>query len=417
MIVKKQFTNFWVVLSIFTVVIFAFFFLVVNLWETLAHFLGLFEINLAEDSPKVSEPGKFLDAISNSLALLIGAPVALAGSAVAIILAQRALAVSERQEYNENSSIVNKEFDKLLDEYWTLSKSLRNLINKSKKLKAQASLSAYAKSNEEFLAAEGCVDAVNKFIEAKQEFINSLLQFIRNPTLKVYFETKGEDLYVNNIQNIIFDREHHNQVESSLEIKRFSDLCYQVEDFDDTVSDIAAKIIEFYSIPASPLEPDEDGTLWGTPLEVEISKSSPDDILFIGKLLSTYKIELLFLELFQGDEVMINKVFPVNLGAGLLFQLHDAFMLSKSELENLFRITYEDLFDENEKISSLISKKFSTLDVSTYIPESFSEQLDFLKKYHLLGLENSKFENLAEDFATAVMYKEIDGSWRESKDF
>lgn len=68
---------------------------------------------------------------AEALGALLGFPVSLAGSVVAIILAQRAVDISHRQEQQEIIKNLEKLTDTIFTEYWKISDSLRSFIHAS----------------------------------------------------------------------------------------------------------------------------------------------------------------------------------------------------------------------------------------------------------------------------------------------
>lgn len=62
---------------------------------------------------------------SDALSVILGLPVALAGSILAILLAERALSVSQRQEFQDNRKYIEEITDTVINVYWNICQSIR----------------------------------------------------------------------------------------------------------------------------------------------------------------------------------------------------------------------------------------------------------------------------------------------------
>lgn len=62
---------------------------------------------------------------SDALNVILGLPVALAGSILAILLAERAFSVSQRQEFQDNRKYIEEITNSVTNVYWDICQSIR----------------------------------------------------------------------------------------------------------------------------------------------------------------------------------------------------------------------------------------------------------------------------------------------------
>lgn len=148
-----------------------------------------------------------IDSVANSYSLIFGIPVALAGSIVAIKLAQRAVAVSERQEFYENVKLIDEDIHKLEENNRLLADSIRRFASSSFRLKAfvyeQLLQSASGKSVDiEMPSEEGFAELLKgktfsllceKLIKEKENLVNCAVLGFQNPAIFDYI--KGVDKF------------------------------------------------------------------------------------------------------------------------------------------------------------------------------------------------------------------------------
>ena len=114
---------------------------------------------------------------SDAMIAVMGIPVSLAGAVVAIVLAQKALRIANRQEYQDNLKYLENLIDKIYDAYWDSSISLRRMMNGTASV-----LESYFHGYDRYTKKWKDKESMKKFaqecdsiVEAKNDFIVSLL--------------------------------------------------------------------------------------------------------------------------------------------------------------------------------------------------------------------------------------------------
>lgn len=465
--VEEGFSSFFFYLIIFFVFLSVFFIVIVNFWEFFAQIVGIDKIGFNDESTPISEPGKFLDSISNSLGLVIGAPVALAGSFVAIVLAQRALSISERQEFNDNVNMIDEKVNELTRTLWDLSKEYRRFSNSVQKLHRcyvdkvlpdndydHVTLIRLSKQTEEF----------------QENFVNAFLEVMKNPTIKEYIKEKNSSLAVNRFVEQIYKNngcEFDEAGEQELfRLSDLSELAFKLE-FSFSAEEYEQQLEGFFSDVSFTLEfgsqfmnnenIDEIGEsnfsyleygfhcspgFWYSSeqfIEQAIKKPSPESIFIQGALfgkneyfLSKFRKEPLLsvdgdkyypysefkkFDFYDSDESYIWDeteliVSNLNLGAGFILEFIKMYNMGTDKLKELFiKSNHLYFVEENSKLEQLINQQFSTIDISTFLPQIVFEYIDFIEHYELFAFADSKFIGMSEKFDSAKKDKDRNGVW------
>lgn len=115
--------------------------------------------------------------ISDAMLAVMGIPVSLAGSVVAIVLAQKALGISNRQENQDNLKYLEEMISMVYESYWQSSISLRRMLNSTSSI-IECYFDGYDIYNNRWRNGESRARferACKIVVEDKDDFIVSLL--------------------------------------------------------------------------------------------------------------------------------------------------------------------------------------------------------------------------------------------------
>ena len=164
--------------------------------------------------------------IADALNIIFGLPIAFAGSVVAILLAERALSVSHRQEYQENIKYISDAINSIYDVYWTIWRALRTYFFSVSEL-----IKIYNSSlvdDEEKVALIS--KHIDKVIETREMLLQAFNGIAKNEmTLKLW---KKKCL---KIDNSMFNRYDYGSLDSSsnfLPLYNINDIANIINSFD-----------------------------------------------------------------------------------------------------------------------------------------------------------------------------------------
>ncbi|BBP43523.1 hypothetical protein [Thiosulfativibrio zosterae] len=467
---KVQFTNFWVALLLFTAAIFVIFFVVLHTWESIAGFLGLLDINFVESKENIKgnivvDPGKFLDSISNSLGLIIGAPVALAGSAVAIILAQRALAVSERQEYSDNINLIDEKVSELKELIWSLSKAYREFSNNAQKLTISYH-NYYLLFKDDEPERKNFLDLSKKVENSQKEFIDCFLKAVKNPTINEYIKDTKYSLFINQFIETVYKNnscerstwgeQELYQIPDLAELALKLEFAFCADDYEKMLDDYFSEVKTAMLIGQGSLEgwdkvyfgyytsgfhffKDKSSYDFNERIKASIINYSPEKFFMEGALfnkqeyfLSRFRDEPLLsldgsvyypysefvkLDFYDPDESYVwdemeGVVSDLNLGSAFILELVNFLKIDNEKLKELF-IKGNHLFftQENKLLRELVDREFSTIQLTSLLPKRVFDYLDFIKHYQMFNFADSKFVGFYEIFDYIELIKKEQDVW------
>lgn len=465
--VKEKLLNFWAVFMLFSIIIFLFFLVITHYWEFFASILGLTEVEYL--SGKVTEPGKFLDAISNSLGLLIGAPVALAGSFVAIVLAQRALAVSERQEFNDNVNLIDEKVNELINTLSDLSKEYRCFSNNVQKLQNCYLDKLFNHDNYEHTEFLGLAKQVEK---SQENFVHKFIHAMKNPTINEYIKDRKSDMTINRFLETVFLKNscQYDEVgeQKLFQISDVSELAFKME-FSFSADNYEHQLDEYFSGVSFSYfddnkqflkdnfgdEVDENSSSYGFKymsnfstfeerIKESVLASSPEDLFLQGALFEYEKYflykprsepllsvsgveyfpysEFKNFDFYDPEESYVwNEteliVSNLNLGSEFILEFINIYNMGTEKLKTLFiNSNHLRFVEDNKKLKQLINQQFSTIDISIFLPKRIFEYADFIEHYELFAFADSKFVGMYEKFDYAKKNKDKNESWPDDNE-
>lgn len=170
--------GFWFTFSVFFAVV------------GVAFFVG-YEIFVQESGESV---GKYVSPLADSFTVVLGLPIAFAGSVVAIILAQRSLTISKRQEHYESVSFVDGYVDDIYGRYSLAANSLREYMSDVADVAA-----FYFESSSEGVELDcnepGLEEAKNNLLLSRKELKNSISSCSHNRIISQVWDANQSKKY------------------------------------------------------------------------------------------------------------------------------------------------------------------------------------------------------------------------------
>jgi len=164
--------------------------------------------------------------IGDALDIVFGLPIAFAGSVVAILLAERALDVSHRQEYQDNFKYISDAVNSIYEVYWTIGRSLRAYFFCVSEL-----INSYYSSLDDNNEKESFIsEYIDKVIEAREVLLQSFNGIARNETTLKLWKRK-----CSSANNSMFNRYDYGLLDSSssfLPLYKIDDIANVINSFD-----------------------------------------------------------------------------------------------------------------------------------------------------------------------------------------
>nr|WP_290697941.1 hypothetical protein [Halomonas sp. UBA3074] len=273
---------------------------------------------------KYDELQSYIPPLADSFSIILGLPVALAGSAVAIILAHKSLSISRRQEYYENISFIDEYVEDVYSRYAEVSSCLREYLSDVSSLMALYIDQQENPDNEEEFK-KSFFSLKENVISSRRDFIQKLSYLSRNRVCsQIWVEQSAKD-QGSLLRKVVFEILDDNN-ENKINIHEVMRHATSINDYlffmgTPTFNNDFMGILESYYFITE--EDDEGRLVTFTPEEVGADiLSMPWNLILLGGLvLSTKKVDKYSVsrdEFYGVDVPNLDHSFSANYGAALV---------------------------------------------------------------------------------------------------
>ena len=316
-----------------------------------------------------------LSDIAESLNVIAGVPVAFAGSIVAIVISQRALTITTRQERQEDITYIQNQIDKINSVYWPLVVSLRQLLHASIKVRdmkvSNRAVDIFQSATLNLIAA---LDEINK-IGIARECWDESVKIHTNRTTDLLWSQPNAELLPEYLE---------------LEIASLPTLIYSLENamMGITTHSIISKKEYFF-----PRQQDEKFEV-SQKVTHKVKENPTDynivinDVLFSGLLMYSRNV----------DSKGVAEVYTLNIGAAILADLI-AFIPSIKTISTCLDAHIESVGIDSEKYSHIVKRLMADIEFQDGIPDGLNNSSNFIK-------DNPQYLSDSEAFLAEINIKD-----------
>lgn len=360
---------------------------------------------------------------AEALGALLGFPVSLAGSVVAIILAQRAVDISHRQEQQEIIKNLEKLTDTIFTEYWKISDSLRSFIHASSDI-IHFFLSNYDPAIDDWTDDTNIDDFHARCTDLKTvryTFIDSIIGLNKSEACSTLMRKsfpEWEDSMINEVYHLI---EEGQEDLDHIMLHDMFDPFYFLYTLDtrgfNSFQNIIFSILKRYFSKSTLLQlqsnysyhPSEEFYTESQKLNAgfEIAKSNfsrIDLFLLTGLFVQEKYYPQVSLDS-SGDTIVASERFT-NDGAAFIMDFLDSLPESIGISSILFQYMDNRKLDE-PALKETIEKLIEDRRIIDMYPKWMRDSKDFIKSLGVSMLENSIFQDVGIRFMEWTVYNEI----------